>query len=103
MLAFQTQRDTAPASFRLIPIDPQSPPIPWTIYTMTANGEDPRPVTEEAGPVDHLSPRWISDDMVAHTAISFQSGEGSIVATTLEGEPVGEVDGPYFGSFDWHP
>jgi hypothetical protein len=55
------------------------------------------------GPVDHLSPRWISDDVVAHAAISFQSGEASIVATTFEGEPVSEVDGPYFGSFDWHP
>jgi hypothetical protein len=103
MLAFQTQRDTAPASFRLLPIDPQSPPIPWSIYVMAADGEDPRPLTEDVGPVDHLSPRWISDDMVAHTAISFQSGEGSIVATTLEGEPVSEVEGPYFGSFDWHP
>ena len=103
MLAFQSQRDTAPASFRLIPMDPQSPPIPWSIYVMTADGEEQRPLTKVVGPADHLSPRWISDDVVAHTAISFQSGEASIVATTLEGEAISEVEGPYFGSFDWHP
>jgi hypothetical protein len=70
---------------------------------MTADGEEQRPLTKVVGPADHLSPRWISDDVVAHTAISFQSGEASIVATTLEGEAISEVEGPYFGSFDWHP
>jgi dipeptidyl aminopeptidase/acylaminoacyl peptidase len=102
MLAFQTQRDTATASFRLTPMGPQSPPIPWTIYTMTVDGHKPQPLTE-VGPVDHLSPRWIAEDVVAIAAISLQTGKASIVATSLEGRAVSEVEGPYYGPFDWHP